>query len=132
MLNRIKLSRVLTWFAVTLLVTAGLVQADPNWRENGSSQAAQQARSGGQCVRETQWMRRNHMDLLQHDRDMTVREGIRVVDGSLSECVACHANQNTAGGFMPVDSNDQFCAGCHDYTSVSLTCFQCHSTVPGN
>ena len=131
MSNHIKLSRVLTWLAVTMLLTAGLVQADPNWRENGSSKAAQEARSGGQCVRETAWMRRNHMDLLQHDRDVTVREGVRVVDGSLSECIACHANKND-DGYAPVNSSDQFCAGCHEYTSVSLTCFQCHSTVPGN
>lgn len=132
MFNSIKLSRVITWFAVALLATASLVQADPNWRENGTSTASEEARGGGQCVRDTSWMRRNHMDLLQHDRDTTVREGIRTVDGSLSECVACHANKGDTGGYAPVNSSDEFCAGCHEYTSVSLTCFQCHSTVPGN
>lgn len=103
------------------------VQADPNWRENGNSKAAQ---SGGQCVRDTDWMRRNHMALIKHDRDETVIHGVRTIDGSLAECVVCHANKDTQGGFVPVNAEDQFCAGCHEFTGVTLDCFQCHSTVP--
>ncbi len=116
--------------ALALFALAGGVTADPNWRQNGSSEAADSARSGGECVRETDWMRRNHMALLRHDRDMTVIHGIRTIDGSLAECVACHANKEEKGGFVPVNSSHEFCAGCHAYTGVSLDCFQCHSTVP--
>ena len=68
--------------ALALFAVAGNVTADPNWRQNGNSEAADSARSGGECVRETDWMRRNHMALVQHDRDMTVIHGIRTVDGS--------------------------------------------------
>ena len=62
--------------------------------------------------------------------DLTVLEGIRTIDGSLSECVACHANKHDGAAYTPVNGEDQFCAGCHEFTGVSLDCFQCHSTVP--
>ncbi|NOR18726.1 MAG: hypothetical protein GQ538_01390, partial [Xanthomonadales bacterium] len=32
---------------------------------------------GESCVEDTDYMRRNHMDLLMHERDETVHEGIR-------------------------------------------------------
>jgi len=116
--------------AGVLVASAGSALADPNWRQNGNSNAAESARAGGQCVRQTDWMRRNHMALLKHDRDLTVLEGIRTVDGSLSECVACHANKHDGGSYMAVNGEEQFCAGCHEFAGVSLDCFQCHATVP--
>ncbi len=88
------------------------------------------ANAGDACVRETEWMRRNHMELLQHDRDRTLRMGIRPVDGSLKGCVDCHANKDDQGHFIPVDAEGEFCAGCHAYTAVSLDCFECHATRP--
>jgi len=106
------------------------VNADPNWRQSGSSEAAVSARAGGQCVRETDWMRRNHMVLIQHDRDLAVIDGVRTIDGSLSGCVACHSNKDPHGNFQSVNDEGQFCAGCHEYTGVMLNCFQCHATVP--
>lgn len=88
------------------------------------------ARSGGQCVRPTDEIRRSHMALLKHDRDLTVVDGIRTIDGSLSGCIACHANKDSHGAFIAVNAEDEFCAGCHEYTGVALNCFQCHATVP--
>ena len=108
-------------------VFAAAAVADPMWRQNGNSKAA---REGGQCVRPTDWMRRNHMDLIQHDRDVTVHQGVRTVDGSLSECISCHVNRDDTGSPVPVNGPDQFCAGCHEYTGTTLDCFSCHSTVP--
>jgi hypothetical protein len=70
------------------------------------------------------------MALIKHDRDDVVVHGVRTVDGSLAGCVACHANRDPQGGFVPVTADDQFCAGCHEFTGVTLDCFQCHSTVP--
>lgn len=117
--------------AGVLVALAAVTQADPQWRENGNSKAAEMARSGGQCVRETNWMRRNHMALVKHDRDLTVKQGIRNIDGSLAGCVSCHANRDPQGSFIAVNRDDQFCDGCHEFTGVTLDCFQCHSTVPG-
>ena len=112
---------------VAMLTAGGGVLADKNWRAAGTSRAAVE---GGQCVRPTQWMRRNHMALIKHDRDVTVHQGVRDVDGSLSACIGCHANKDVDGHYKPVSEPGQFCAGCHDYTGTSLDCFSCHSTVP--
>lgn len=111
-----------------LLILCGQVVADPNWRENGSSRAAVE---GGQCVRETAWMRRNHMELLKHDRDITVHQGVRTIDGSLSGCIACHANRD-GDRYLAVNAEDQFCAGCHTFAGVRMDCFTCHTAVPND
>ena len=78
----------------------------------------------GQCVADTGFMRRNHMELLKHDRDRTVRAGVRKVQASLKACVDCHASRRT--GSVNASPED-FCASCHAYAGVSLDCFECHS-----
>ncbi len=85
---------------------------------------------GDACVAPTEEMRRDHMDFLLHQRDLTVHEGIRTPRFSLVECVDCHVQRNPEGGFIPVDAPDQFCEICHTYTSVELDCFGCHATTP--
>ena len=49
----------------------------------------------GQCVEVTEVMRRDHMKLLLHQRDRTMREGVRTKPHSLAGCVECHT-KNTA------------------------------------
>ena len=82
------------------------------------------------CIRPTEFMRRNHMHLLTHKRDKTVRQGIRTKDASLSACIDCHADKKADGSFIPVDAPGQFCSACHEYTAVKLDCFECHRTTP--
>ncbi|MBU0498682.1 MAG: sulfur reduction protein DsrJ [Gammaproteobacteria bacterium] len=82
------------------------------------------------CVRPTDWMRRNHMELIEHQRDLTVRQGIRVQKDSLANCVDCHARQDDKGQPVPVTAAGEFCQHCHGYAAVKPSCFQCHSTVP--
>ncbi|TVO75498.1 sulfur reduction protein DsrJ [Sedimenticola selenatireducens] len=82
------------------------------------------------CVAPTAVMRRDHMDYLKHDRDMTVRKGVRDTQYSLSECVECHAEKDDAGAYKPVNAEGQFCSSCHNYVAVSLSCFQCHRKTP--
>ncbi|QFY89775.1 hypothetical protein D5125_09900 [Magnetovirga frankeli] len=93
----------------------------------GTSKAEQ---AGATCVRPTEEMRRYHMDLIQHERDRTVREGIRVTDGSLAGCVDCHSRQDANQQPVAIDAEGEFCQGCHGFTAVNITCFQCHSSVP--
>jgi len=77
---------------------------------------------GDQCVRDKDWMRTNHMDLLDQWRDEVVREGERFetlegrpIQKSLSRtCMDCHSDK--AG----------FCDRCHDYMAVSPYCWDCH------
>jgi len=78
----------------------------------------------GQCVEETRFMRRNHLELLKHHRDRTVREGVRTTQHSLANCVACHAGRETG---RVTGSSDAFCEGCHRYAAVKLDCFECHT-----
>ena len=82
---------------------------------------------GGSCVEDTSYMRRNHMELIKHQRDRTVREGIRTTRHSLANCVACHADPKTG---RVTGSKDAFCEGCHAYVAVQPDCFECHADRP--
>jgi hypothetical protein len=80
---------------------------------------------GGQCVRDTQWMRKNHMHLLRHQRDEAVRKGMRSEQDSLKNCVECHASLKDDS---VVAREDSFCVGCHRYAAVKTDCFECHAS----
>jgi hypothetical protein len=82
--------------------------------------------AGERCVEDTAFMRRNHMELLKHQRVRTVHEGIRTVRHSLTNCVTCHAGKKTGS----VTGDDGFCESCHRYASVKLDCFECHADRP--
>lgn len=83
---------------------------------------------GDKCVEETQFMRRNHMELLKHHRDETMHKGIRTPKHSLKGCVECHAGAKTGS---VAASKEDFCSACHAYASVKLDCWDCHATKPG-
>jgi len=85
---------------------------------------------GDSCVADTQFMRRNHMTMLRHQRDETMREGIRGKQYSLKECVACHAVMGPDAVPVTVASPEHFCRSCHDYAAVNIDCFQCHASRP--
>jgi len=85
---------------------------------------------GKECVAPTDVMRRDHMKFLQHQRDATVREGIRTTRFSLTGCVACHVQRDAQGKAIPINAPGQFCEACHRYTAVRMDCFQCHATTP--
>ncbi len=87
----------------------------------------ERALKGEQCIATPAVMRRDHMDLLKHQRDDTVRGGIRGAKASLKECVACHAGAQT-GSVAQAETN--FCVSCHAYTAVKIDCFECHATRP--
>lgn len=88
---------------------------------------------GEQCVEPVDVMRRNHMTFLKHQRDETLREGIRGQKYSLNQCIDCHAvtSPDIAGGKLR--TLKPFCKECHTYAAVSIDCFQCHTgaAVPG-
>jgi hypothetical protein len=85
------------------------------------------AAKGEKCVEPNDYMRRNHMKLLMHQRDETVLLGIRTKKYSLKECINCHASEKTGS---VAASKDDFCVSCHSYASVKIDCFDCHSTKP--
>jgi hypothetical protein len=82
------------------------------------------------CVEPTEYMRRNHFELIRHQRDQTVYGGIRGTAHSLSGCVDCHVGYDDTGTPIEIDAKGQFCRSCHEYAAVDMNCFDCHATVP--
>jgi hypothetical protein len=90
----------------------------------------ERAARGEQCVRDTLYMKGNHMHLLNEWRDAVVRDGNRFETGtegrtgpngeatyerSLTKtCLGCHVNK------------DKFCDRCHAYAGVEPYCWNCH------
>lgn len=85
---------------------------------------------GKSCIAPTDFMRRNHMNLLSHDRDETVHFGNRQVKASLKECVSCHAVNGANNTPVTVEDPKHFCRSCHDYVAVKIDCFECHASRP--
>lgn len=78
---------------------------------------------GEKCVEPTEDIRRNHMKYILHQRDKTMHQGIRTTQHSLKNCVDCHADPATNS----VLGQDGFCSSCHQYASVKIDCFSCHT-----
>jgi len=81
-----------------------------------------------QCVEDTDFMRREHMQLLSEWRDDVVRRGDRVhvtPDGRRYEkslthtCLGCHQSKANS------------CDRCHDYLDVKPYCWECHVDPKG-
>lgn len=65
------------------------------------------------CVRDTDYMRFRHFDLLKEMREEYVRDGNQG-EVSLKNCRECHPRR------------DRFCDQCHGMVNLSLNCFECH------
>jgi hypothetical protein len=78
-----------------------------------------------------EYMRKYHMELMKHDRDITMRDGVRDIDASLKECFDCHTVTDERTG-DPVTYKDErhFCRTCHDFVAVKVDCFMCHRSTP--
>lgn len=79
------------------------------------------------CIEPTDYMRANHMGLINSWREAVVREGKyyyvnqegRRITMNLSQtCLGCHSNK------------EKFCDVCHNFAGVKPTCWSCH-IVPG-
>jgi hypothetical protein len=66
-----------------------------------------------ECVKETTYMRFQHMDLLRETRDQFVRAGTRG-EITLNKCKDCHT------------SRARFCDKCHNAVTLHPDCFGCH------
>lgn len=84
------------------------------------------AKAGEKCVESAEFMRANHMQILDEWRHDAVRaesnQYTSVAHGtthlkSLSKtCMECH------------DNKEQFCDSCHTYANVKPYCWECHVT----
>ena len=84
-----------------------------------------------QCVEPESVIRTKHMDLLMHQRDATMIEGIRTKQHSLKECINCHVSTTKQDG-TPLHYGDKehFCTTCHAAVGQKIDCFQCHADRP--
>lgn len=85
---------------------------------------------GDKCVEDTDFMRKNHMELLLHQRDETMQRGVRTKKHALKECIECHAVYDNGGQAVSHLDSKHFCVQCHEYASVSIDCFDCHASKP--
>jgi hypothetical protein len=113
-----------------VLTTAALAWAGADAQPKASgapTPVIQKTVKGEQCVEDTDYMRRNHMVMLDQHRDKAVIDGIRTKKHSLKECINCHASEKTGS---VATAKEDFCISCHSYASVKIDCFDCHSTKP--
>jgi hypothetical protein len=120
-------SRFVAALVLTLLAALagiGLAEAaDAPGR--GLLPAIEPAKAATACVAEPAVMRREHMKLLKHQRELTVHRGERDGRDSLQACITCHASKTTGSvAAAPTD----FCASCHAYAAVRIDCFECHAS----
>lgn len=117
-----------TWLRLAVLSVAAACMAAPSLEAVAGVDLPKLVKGkGDKCVEDTQYMRRNHMELLKHHRDETMRKGIRTTKHSLKKCVECHASEETGS---VASSKQDFCVACHSYASVKLDCWDCHATKP--
>jgi hypothetical protein len=103
-----KLLRIFTVGLLSVLLTVPLSAIA------GAPKPTIKIENPGQCIAPAAEMRRNHMDMLKHQRDRTLRQGIRGEKASLNECVNCHASKTTGS----VLGKDGFCQECHSYAAA--------------
>ncbi|MCU9837893.1 hypothetical protein OEZ49_08950 [Ruegeria sp. WL0004] len=76
------------------------------------------------------YMRRWHMSMMRHDRDVTMYEGKREQNASLGGCFECHAAKDETGAPVTYADERHFCRSCHDFVAVRVDCFDCHRSTP--
>ncbi len=85
------------------------------------------AKAAKVCVRSTEYMKAEHMQLLDVWRESVVRRGERIYvspEGKeytmslTNTCLDCHSNKA------------DFCDRCHNYASVRPYCWDCHIDNP--
>ncbi len=119
-----KLARI--FLALCLFLSAGALSA-----ADGPGPDIPQA-TGEPHPEGNDYMRRWHMEMLKHDRDVTMYLGVRPTDNSLAECFECHTVKDEAGTPVTVEDERHFCRACHDYAAVRVDCFDCHRSTPAD
>ncbi len=102
----------------------GKANAKPDIKLEPAIKKSEELFGKKQCVEPKEWMRREHMVLLNHWRDAVVRDenrgylrkdtGARFNMSLQNECMQCHS------------SKKNFCDQCHNYIAVKPFCWDCH------
>ncbi|MEE4261363.1 MAG: sulfate reduction electron transfer complex DsrMKJOP subunit DsrJ [Desulfobacteraceae bacterium] len=120
-------------FIISGVIIFLIIATFPFWYNQGKAAPAPElvltarAKAAQVCVRSTDFMRAEHMQLLDVWRESVVRQGDRTYvspggkeyNMSLSNtCLDCHSNKA------------EFCDRCHNYASVRPYCWDCHIDNP--
>ena len=128
-----KLLRIPVTMFAALLAAVVAVSPAPTFAHSGEVHPQRtpvpnmKVESPGKCIAPAEEMRRNHMEMLKHQRDRTMRSGIRGEPASLNACIECHASKKTGS----VLGKGDFCESCHSYAAVKLDCWDCHQPKAG-
>ena len=115
-----------------LVIFLGLITL-PIWYGLASAEAARVpepviSSPEKECIESAQYMRDNHMELVENWRETVVREGERTYIASDGEeyqmsltgtCLGCHSNKA------------DFCDQCHNYVGIAPNCWDCHNIPEG-
>jgi hypothetical protein len=111
------------------IITFFVIITFPFWYSMGKAaplpepKLTDKAKAAKECVRPKEFMRAEHMQLLDVWRDTVVRDAKRIYvnskgkefEMSLSNtCLDCHSEKA------------EFCDKCHNYASVTPYCWDCH------
>ena len=118
---------------ITGLVIFFIIFTFPFWYNRGKAASVPEpvlspiAKKAGECVRSKEYMKAEHMQLLDIWRHNVVRGAERMFvnpEGKLfnmslsNTCLDCHSNKA------------EFCDRCHDYASARPYCWDCHIDNP--
>ena len=118
---------------ITGLVIFCIMLTFPFWYNRGKAAPApvlvltEKAKAAEACVRSTEYMKAEHMKVLDLWRHSVVRKDERIYVNSKGQeftmslsntCLDCHSNKA------------EFCDRCHDYASVRPYCWDCHIENP--
>jgi hypothetical protein len=121
------------WIIIVGIGIFLIILTFPFWYNRGKAAPAPEliltdkAKTAKACVRSTEYMKAEHMKLLDIWRHSVVRNAERIyVNSSGKEfnmslsntCLDCHSNKA------------EFCDRCHDYASVRPYCWDCHIDNP--
>lgn len=124
---------LLSLFAVFFLAFFGGAETGARAGETGLAPVLPKA-GGDSCVRDPEFMRSNHMEILLHRRDKSMHDGERAegetAKESLKACLTCHAVPGADNKPVGFSDPKHFCRTCHDYAAVKIDCFDCHNSKP--
>ena len=115
---------------ITLLVIFLVLLLFPVWHQMGKAsvdvpepELTAVAKEAGKCIESKEFMKTQHMKMLDQWRNDVVRDGDRYYTSSEGKtyykslqvtCMECHSNKT------------KFCDQCHDYMGVNPYCWDCH------
>jgi hypothetical protein len=121
-------SKVITGIVIFLLI-----MTSPLWYNMATGKASYVPElkidsTKTQCVESTEFMRENHMELLNTWRNDVVRGQSRIYNSTngkeyekslTNTCMSCHKERT------------EFCSKCHEYAAVKKPkCWNCHNESP--